>query len=375
MSTTATGIRTFPMYCIIMLALGLMNHVIVIPPLLQSAKRDAWISVIAVLIPYLIWIVILRYIMKQTDQKPILEWVRQQRFGRAISGGLRVILIGYLFMIGVVTVKETINWTHGSYLPRTPDLILSITLMLLCFCAAWAGMRAIAIVSGILLPFVILFGDFVMSANLPRKSYILLTPMLEHGLKPVLEGCLYVGGGLAELFVLLLVQHHLKSKMRLWSLSLLGIFLVILIIGPVMGAIAEFGPYEAADLRYPAYEEWRLVRLGRYIQHVDFLSIYQWLSGAFARISISLLLMTELAAGGPNGKQGTIWLISFSMLFVILVALPVSDIQFFSFLKLVYLPASLYTATGMLVVLFVMALIHAKRTRGKKHGGVRQNEA
>ncbi|WP_276311113.1 GerAB/ArcD/ProY family transporter [Paenibacillus nanensis] len=356
------------MYCIVLLGLGLMNHVIVLPPLLQSAKRDAWISVLAVLIPYLIWIAIMHYVMKQTNQQPILDWVRQQRFGRAVSGALRIILMGYLFLIGAVTVKETINWTHGSYLPRTPDFILSAALLLLCFFAAWAGLQAIAIVSGILLPFVILFGDFVMSANLPRKEYILLTPMFEDGWKPVLEGCVYIGGGLAELFVLVIVQHHLKSKQRLWSVSLLGASLVILTAGPVMGAIAEFGPFEAADLRYPAYEEWRLVRIGRYIQHVDFLSIYQWLSGAFARISVSLLLMTELAAGGPKGTRGKIWLSSLSLLFVILVVLPISDIQFLAFLKMVYLPVSLYTATGVLIVLFVMAFVHSIRTRRKTHG-------
>src|SRR5690606_23314257 len=102
------------------------------------------------------------------------------------------------------------TWTHGTYLPRTPELVLSLSLMALCFAAAWLGIRAIAIVSGILLPFVILFGEFVMVANLPRKDYRILTPMLEEGFMPVLGGCLYVGGGLAELVVLLLLQHQLK---------------------------------------------------------------------------------------------------------------------------------------------------------------------
>src|SRR5690606_22187538 len=141
----------------------------------------------------------------------------------------------------------------------------------------------------ILLPFVIVFGDFVMTANLPAKNYSLILPIAEHGWQPVFLGGLYVGGGLVELIVILLLQQELKKKVALWKLWLLSLFLVLLVFGPVLGAIAEFGPAEAARLRYPAFEEWRLVTIGNYIRHVDFFSIFQWLSGAFVRIAVSLL--------------------------------------------------------------------------------------
>jgi hypothetical protein len=39
--------------------------------------------------------------------------------------------IAYLFLIIVLTVKETTTWTHASYLPKTPQLVLSVSLILL----------------------------------------------------------------------------------------------------------------------------------------------------------------------------------------------------------------------------------------------------
>lgn len=42
------------------------------------------------------------------------------------------------------------------------------------------------------------------------------------------------------------------------------------------------------------YEQWRLVKLGNYIEHVDFLSVFQWLAGASIRISLSQFLLTDL---------------------------------------------------------------------------------
>lgn len=358
------NIKLLSAYCVIILAIGLMNHVMVIPPLLKAATRDAWISVLAVLLPYLVWATILYFIMKQTKQHAILDWLHV-RYGLVVSWLFRSFFVMYLFVIGTMTVKETASWTHASYLPRTPTIVVGATLVLLCGYAAYAGFRAIAIASGLLLPFVIVFGDFVMSANLPKKNYSLLTPMMENGIAPVLQGCLYVGGGLAELIVLLLIQHHLTSKVRLWSLWTLCAFLILLVLSPVTGAIAEFGPYEAAELRYPAFEEWRLVSVGKYIRHVDFLSIYQWLSGAFARIALAIFILVELLAAGRKKRTKAVWAILLSLSILIVASLPLSDMQYLRLLKNYYLPGSLMVVTGVLLLLFAMSLF-SKNLEGEK---------
>lgn len=360
MSAKSTGIGIFPVFSIIILAVGLMNHVMVLPPLLRVAQRDAWISVLVTIIPYMIWIAALYFVMRRTGQQQLMDWLRD-RFGRVASGAFRLFFFIYLLFISALTLWETVTWAHGSYLPRTPEIALSLSLVLLCYFAARSGIGAIAIVSGILLPFVVIFGDFVMSSNLPRKDYALLTPMLERGWEPAMQGAMYIGGGLVELLVLLLFQHRVKKKMKLWMLCLLGLFLIGLVLGPVTGAIAEFGPIEAASLRYPAYEEWRLVKLGRYIQHLDFLSIYQWLSGAFVRIAMALYILQELAANGHKGVKSEIWLAALSIAVVAAAALPISDIQYLTFLMHVYLPVSLAASTGALAVLFVLAMFPKRR--------------
>lgn len=357
MQSKQDAIGLIPVFSVIVLAIGLMNHVMVLPPLLEEAGRDAWISVLAVIVPYLAWTAILFGIMRITNQQPIADWLRA-RYGRAASGALRIVFFLYLFAMCVLTLKDTVEWTQSSYLPRTPQIMLSLSLVFLCAVAAHYGIRAIAVTSGILLPFVIVFGDFVMSANLPAKNYTLLSPLLEHGWDPVLRGGLYVGGGLSELIVILLVQHRLKKKIRLWSLCLLSLFLILLIFGPVTGAIAEFGPFEAAKLRYPAYEEWRLVRIGKYIRHVDFLSIYQWLSGAFARISFTLYLLLDMLTSRDSSKKAhLLWLAALCALNLVLVQLPISDMKYLFFLKHVYLPSSLWGATAVIAILFALACI------------------
>lgn len=337
-----------------------MNHVMVIPPLLHEAKRDAWISILAAILPYLVWASLLYAVMRKTSQQPLFPWLTQH-YGRVVCEAFRLFFILYLFLILVMTLKETAMWTHASYLPRTPQWALSISLVLVSGFAAQRGLQTIAIASGILLPFVIIFGDFVMGSNLPQKNYSLLSPAFEHGVGPMLSGTLYVGGGLVELLILLLFQHRIKKKVPLWSLYVLACFLVLLIFGPVTGAIAEFGPFEAAELRYPAYEEWRLVAIGKYIRHVDFLSIYQWLSGAFVRIAIAMYLIIDLITTAKQKKSSFIFLVLLGILIVILVQLPFSDMQYTAFLKGYYLPGSLWCATSVLAVLGFLVLFSKRK--------------
>jgi hypothetical protein len=121
-----------------------------------------------------------------------------------------------------------------------------------------------------------------------------MRPFLENGWSPVMNGAIYAGGAFVEIFLLLLLQHRLKKQVRAWHIMLLGLVLVYITLGPIIGAITEFGPKEAAKQMVSPYEQWRLVKLGNYIEHVDFLSVFQWLAGASVRISLAQFLLADL---------------------------------------------------------------------------------
>ena len=50
-------------------AIGLKNHVTVIPHLLGAAKRDAWLSVLVALAAIILWCILLLYIHKATQTR------------------------------------------------------------------------------------------------------------------------------------------------------------------------------------------------------------------------------------------------------------------------------------------------------------------
>lgn len=344
------------MASMIILSTGLLNHVMLIPLVLQSSKRDAWLSVIMTSGVFSLWIPLLYYILKKTKSKHITIWLKEY-FGTLISNLFLFIFILYLLFMSAMTLRETITF-NSFYLPNTPGVVIALSLSLICFYNTSSGIRSIAVTSGVLLPIVVVFGFFVMTANIPHKNFTMLKPLLENGLHPVFMGSFYAGSGFIEMIIITFMVQFLNSPVKWRTLFLLFFILMILILGPLIGAITEFGPDEAENFRYPAFEEWRLVSIGRYIEHLDFLSVYQWLSGAFIRISLSTFLLVDLL--NIKKKRPRIWsLVCLYLFYIFLAVFPISDMKYFAFLT-VYFPWSLVVLTGITILIAINIFITSR---------------
>lgn len=290
--TNIKQISTLNIYFIMLLALGISNHVIMIPVLLQTAGRDAWFGVLVTSVIQIAWVYIIYFIMKRTNQEPIFTWFKQ-RFGSTLTWIFTIITVVYFFFMTMIMLRETTTWLNVSYLPQTPKIAISISIILLCVYIANNGIRSIAIISGVLLPFVWILGHFVAIANMQYKDYSLLTPLFVEGYRPTLNSVIVASGGLMELITLIFIQQYVSRKLNYLSVVMLSVLLGGLIIGPLMGAISSFGVTMATQLRYPAFEQWMLVTITKYVTHVDFLALYQWMSGSLIRISLFLFIISN----------------------------------------------------------------------------------
>lgn len=324
---------------VMMLSAGLMNHVILIPLLLDAAGRDSWVAVIFATILLMLWSMLLWFIMKEAGEKKMLDWLKDNT-NTFIAWLLILPMAIYLFFIGGNTIFLTATWTVTNYLPATPLFVLSLALIAAASYTARSGINVIAICAGILLPIVVILGYFVAISNTPFKEFSLLFPLFEHGSGPVWKGMLYAGGGFVELLILVLMQHQIKSKIRPWSLLVLAVIIGYITLGPLTGGIMEFGPKEAAKQVETPYEQWRLVKVGHYIEHLDFLSVYQWLSGAFIRISLSMYLLAELFAF-KSVRTRNVFIRVIAGIYLVITLLPISQEQFYTYQYYYYFPITL----------------------------------
>ncbi|MGG1678505.1 GerAB/ArcD/ProY family transporter [Neobacillus sp. NRS-1170] len=161
-----------------------------IPLLLDQAGRDAWISVLVSIPPFFLWLGVLYYIMRKTNQQSLTLLI-QQKFGNLAFLLIVIPLELFLLAISIITLKDTTYWISIDFLKATPTFVVVFCIMLLCSMTARAGISSIAQMSAFLLPFVVLFGFFVMFATMPYKHYSWLLPMLQNGWEPVWKDSLY----------------------------------------------------------------------------------------------------------------------------------------------------------------------------------------
>lgn len=355
------SLSTVQLVCIFMLSIGLMNHVIVIPLLLDAAGRDAWISALTALVALPLWLPLLYFVMKQSNQMNLFLWLKTE-FKSAIAYFVAIIGSLLLLVIGYITLSDTVTFTTTTYLTRTPDWAVLLTITAMCFYNAYYGIPSIAKTAVIIFPFVIIFGILVMIATAPHKDYSLLKPIMENGFTPVLQGMIYVGAGCVEIFIILFMQHHFQARFSFTALFIISVLAASLCIGPTIGAIIEFGPKEAANLRYPAFEQWRLIKLGTYIEYLDFLSVYQWMSGAFIRISLVTALIPELFH--VTDKKSRLWILIVIYITIFLATLiPISDYKFLDLLYKFVLPLSLLSILSLSLFIGILALISYLKKR------------
>lgn len=346
---------------LVMTCIGLKNHVTILPPILDHVKRDGWASVILAALIILPWLFLIIYIQKKSNRQPIKHWLKET-IGNVGASIILYSTVIFLIILSAFTMRETILWISTTFLVQTPPLILLSIYIMLCFLLVSTNILTIVIVNAFVLFFVVVFGFFVAFANLQVKDYGYLFPLFENGFKPIATGIIFPASGFIELILLLFLQHHFKQKMKWYHLAGMVFVLMGLTLGPLIGAITAFGPEEAAKQRYPAYEEWNLVSIGDFIEHMDFLSIYQWLTGTFIRVGLLLFIAADIL--NITGNRKKIWSYLAPPFFILsLIIFLLDDNLFIDLNSHGFLIATLLFCILLSLILGAVALFSGKKQK------------
>lgn len=361
---TLGEISIVQMSLLIVTGIGLKDHVTIIPALIQSAGRDGWLSIILSFVLTVIWGFLLIYIYNGMGRGNLFNWL-DQSIGKWPARVFKLMISLYSVFLAATTAKEMIVWTKVTYLLTTPAFFLILMYILLCIFMASTSLQTIAMVNVLLLTIILVLGFFVGFSNMQFKDFSLLKPVLEHGITPVFSGTVYGLSGMVELIMIIFLAHRIHGVVQYKAIVINAFLLAFLTAGPFIGAIAEFGPGEASKQIFPAYAEWSIISLGRFIEHMDFFSIYQWLSGAFIRVSLLMYISAEVYQIKKDKKK--IALLSFyGLLIVIFVLLPVNDMDFYAISKRLLIPL---TTWFFLILSIILGGIVFVTNRTKKSGG------
>ncbi|MCA1053656.1 spore germination protein [Rossellomorea aquimaris] len=335
---------------LLILSTGLLNHVMLIPSILIAAGRDGWISIL-ISYPILLFMSFLIYYILKNSPKEGFFHLLNQKWPRWVAFLFSLPLFLFLLMSAYITFDDLILWLSTYFLADVPSILVVGSVFIISFLITWSGVKHMAIASGFLLPLVMLFGFFIAFTNTNMKDPSLLFPILSHGYDPVMKGIIYVLSGLFEVYLIVLLQPYSEGRMKLHHVIVLGLIFMGLMLGPLTAAIMEFGQVEAAYMRYPAYEQWRILSIGEFITHLDFFALFQWLCGALIRISLFMFFVASFFI--KRKDQYRISLKVLIPIFVALLGLVIIDVDTYNFYELLYkvfFPASVVLFTVQIII-------------------------
>ncbi len=259
-----------------------------------QAKNDVWIAILlAIILSIPIMFIYARILCRYPgkDFYDILEDVFGMIFGRVFA----LIYIWFPFHLGALVLRNMGEFISTVGLQEAPKIVPIIVFALICCLGVKNGIETLAKCSGyfIIIVFFLLILLNLLTVNIMDTKNLL--PIMENGLKPVLQGVFSViTFPFGELVVFLMVFDSLGS-----SKTIFRVFLIALALGGAFVAfvaarnIMVLGTDTSGIVYFPSYTAVSRVNVGNFLQRLEISVSIVFILSSFIKISICLLAATK----------------------------------------------------------------------------------
>lgn len=253
------------------------------------AGRDGWISVLIALLFMLPVVANALVLTLRFPRRSLIEY-SQMILGLWPGRLLGVLYLFFILVIGVTTIRELEEFMSIAFFPRTPGIVFGILTVILTTYIIWSGLEVISRVNSILLPLGFFFLTFVFFYVLPSADFSRYLPILENGLKPLLQGSFILVADMMEGFSILAILPFVKQPRKIVGAAAISVPLVAgaLLTGTI--AIPVLGLESSKKIIMPALELSRLIEIPG-LPRLDVLIMVGWFAGIFIKLSLAHYLL------------------------------------------------------------------------------------
>jgi spore germination protein KB len=266
--------------------------ILTIPGLMAMfAKQDAWLSVIPSTSTGLLSIWVMTQLAKRYPGLTIMEY-SQKILGKWLGKCLGAYYIYFWFMsISIMTIQHTF-FIKTLLLPRSPSIVGSLTLLILCGLAVYMGIEVIGRCSEFLTPLKLVFLVPLLILTIGAADPEQLRPFLGDGILPVLQGAILPAGAfMNQLFILgwllpYLNQPQKALKVSLYALVCIFIFIFIVVLSTIMVLGSLTG-----QLNYSYLSVMQYIGIEGSFERLEAIAVMIWVIGSFVKVSLSLFIL------------------------------------------------------------------------------------
>ncbi|MDQ0876156.1 spore germination protein KB [Paenibacillus sp. V4I3] len=259
--------------------------------MVMIAKQNGWISVIPSTSTGLLTLWALITLANRYPGLTIIQY-SSKIIGKWLGKCLGVFYIYAWFnAISVMTIQHTF-FIKALLLPKSPSIVESLSLLILCGIAVFAGIEVIGRCNEFLTP--LLLGSLIPILILAfgEADPVRLKPFLGEGILPVLQGAVIPGGAfMNQVFILgwLLPYLNQPKKARkvaliaFFSLSIL-VFIIVLLTIMVLGTLT-------GKLTYSFLSLMQYIGIEGSFERLEAIAVAVWVLGNFVKVSVSLFIL------------------------------------------------------------------------------------
>jgi spore germination protein KB len=340
----------------ILLILGFFWGITIIFSPGGQTGRDAWIVILLGMVEGIVFALTYIFLNQRFPGKTLVQ-IHEIVFGRYIGKFISLLLLWYFFHLNSLVISTFKEFILITSMPRTPDIIFSIFILLVCSYAVKSGIEVIARCSQILVPLII--GLFFIISTFLIKDFNLknFQPILDIPVKDLLSAVHGVAiFPFAETVVFGMFIPFLQNKQTSPSTFIKGLILGGILL--VLQAVKNTGLLGSASEIYffQNFNADRLINLG-FVTRVEILTVLAILTMGFVKITV-LLYGTVLGGAQLLGcRSYRPLIIPVAVLLIILAQINFRNVTEINFTQQIYQIYALPFQVGIPLLTLVVALI------------------
>lgn len=275
--------------------LMIMATVILFVPAItaQEAGVSAWM--VPLLVPTFAGYLAVWAACKLGERFPGLTLVQyvELLLGKLAGKLLGCLYILFLFILNVLVIREFTAFFSITMMPKTPILVLNLTVVLVGGYAALQGIEVIGRMTQFVLPIFILSFLLLISLVIPDIDLGFLQPLFGEGLMPIVKSSVVPASWYGEIGILVLLlpmvnkPEEVKRKGLISLLAVAGFLTVDTLVTQ-----AVFGPEQTASLMFPFYDVAQFIEIGNFVQRMEILIATLWITGIMVKVALFTYLIS-----------------------------------------------------------------------------------
>lgn len=275
-------------FTVLVILITIGEAILVLPAIVAAnAKQDAWLSTILALA---FGLLVVYLFIKVGNLYPKLSLVQYNHkiLGKWFGSIASLFFFGYLFLSIAAHLRELGDFISAQILPYTPIQVIHLMFILIIIMGVRSGLETIARTSEILAPIVFLFLLTLFIFILPKVHFDWVQPILENGMKPVLQGTITATAfPFMELVVFLMIIPHINQQEKVKKGFFIGAAIGgVVLIMVVLLCILVLGEPTTARKIYPTYTLARSIHINGSIQRIEGLIAILWTITTYLKITL-----------------------------------------------------------------------------------------